>query len=304
MAVYTSCPGALPSIVEPGMEAMVATDDPTPVNVRVGAGRQYNEIGELQSGDRIRVLEGPTCVNGIAWFRISGRVEGWIAQGVESYFITPVISNSAARTGAALPGGRFLQPFCKGLIAEDEFTGGLSSHDWFQDATTDSQSAEQIIPDYYELRVRAIGAGLQNATTWGSLRGIDLTDARVEAVIKVEKFSDETNRTGLWLRYQDAENFMAFFIRNNGTYYVGRYQDNQYNDLVPYTGSTAINTGDGAVNTMRVDMQGSRYDFYVNGVFLTSVDDPAWASGRVAFFGSSRVPPNSFLLDYIRICEL
>jgi hypothetical protein len=187
-------------------------------------------------------------------------------------------------------------------MVQDEFARGVSPNDWFQDAREGARSNERIIEDFYELRLNIIPAGADDVTTWGSLRGFEFRDGRVEAVIKADQFSEATARTGIWLRYQDENHFLAFMIRNNGSYYIGRFDNGFYTDLVRWTQAKAINTGDGAVNTLRVDIHGDTFDFYINGALLSSVTDNTWATGRLAIFGSSEVVPNHFWLDYLRIC--
>ena len=157
---------------------------------------------------------------------------------------------------------------------------------------------------FYEIRLNTMPAGSDEATSWGSLRGYVFRGARVEAVVNASTFSSVTSRTGLWrLRYQDERNFLAFMIRNNGSYYIGRYQDNEYIDIVRWTQVNAIRTGDGAVNTLRVDIVGDEFSFYINGVFMTKITDSTWPEGRLAFFGSAKTVPAVFRLDYVRICQ-
>ena len=92
-------------------------------------------------------------------------------------------------------------------------------------------------------------------------------------------------------------------IRNNGSYYVGRWQNNSYLDIVKWTQVGAIHTGDNAVNTVRVDIVGDDFTVYVNGVQLTKFTDNTWYEGRLAFFGASKVTPNTMRLDYVRVCH-
>jgi len=253
------------------------------------------------------VVEGPACRDSLAWFRVSyaNGAEGWIAEGDDSYFVSPLNANNPPPNQPPPSGrnNRFLTPNCPVLI-EDEFADDTSFNDWFQDTREGIQSNERIVGDAYELRLNFMPAGRDEATTWGSLRDFTFRGGRVEAVIRADKFADETARTGLWLRYQDENHFLAFMIRNNGSYYIARFVDGDYTDLVRWTDAGAIRTGDGAVNTLRIDIDGDKFDFYINGVFLSSITDSTWPDGRLAFFGSSRDVPNRFSLDYLRICQL
>jgi hypothetical protein len=162
-----------------------------------------------------------------------------------------------------------------------------------------------VIDDFYVVSLNSLPVGSQEAISWGSLRGTQvdsLGDMRVEAVILADKFSFPGTRTGLWLRYQDEDHFIAFMISSSGAYRIARFE-NGFVDLVDWTPTDSILLGDGAINTLRVDIQGDQFDFYINGRYEARVNDATWSSGRLAFWGSSSIIPNRFLLDYIRICE-
>jgi hypothetical protein len=255
------------------------------------------------------VLDGPVCADGFAWFQVSfangGRV-GWLAEGDETYYVGPIagagITPVAVVPTVAALNSPVLTRDCTPLL-EDDFQNGSSPNDWFQETTAGNRSNERIAPGAYELRLNFAEEGQDESLTWGSLRGFSFRSARVEAVIRTETFTGSTIRTGIWLRYQDANNFLAFLIRENGSFYVGRYQS-AYLDLLPWQQSDAIRRGDGAVNTLRVDIEGDAFSFYINGVFVGSVVDTTWSEGRFAFFGSSRNPPATFALDYVRFCQL
>lgn len=308
-----SCPGARPSFLYPGVVGYVLGNDPLPVNVRSAPTKSGQKLAQIPVGGRFTVLDGPNCNEDKAWFHVrldNGVQDGWIAEGDETgYFVmpvgmdtpqfatgpTPIVSNPPP------PGGRILT-VCNPVL-EDEFNNGKSVHDWFQDNTAGARSNEQIINGFYEIRLNQIPATTDEATSWGSLRGFNFRDGRVEAVVSVSNFSDITSRVGIWLRYQDQNNFLAFMIRNNGSYYVGRWQNNTYQDIVRWTQVKSIHTGDNAVNTLRVDIVGDEFTLYINGVILTKFTDSSWPDGRFVFFGASKVVPNSMRLDYVRICQ-
>jgi len=308
-----SCPGALPSRLLPGQRGFVREDDPLPVNVRSGPGTTFPRVSQIPIRSIFDVLEGPVCAQGLAWYRIltHTRVEGWIAEGDIVYFVDPLPPESTptpTSTPAARPPVQFrrvLAPACE-LIMQDEFANGETAHDWFVDERPSIQANERIINDFYEISLNFLPAGTTEATSWGSLRDpifSTLRSARIEAVIAVEHFVDPGVRTGLWVRYQNEREFLAFMISSSGAYRIARYQ-NGYANLVDWTASDAIFIGDGALNTLRIDMRDDTFDFFINGRYITSVTDNTWPAGRIAFWGSSSIIPNRFLLDYIRICQI
>ncbi len=308
-----SCPGAMQSYLYPGVVGYVLGGDPLPVNVRSGPSKSGQKLAQIPVGGRFTVLDGPNCNEDKAWFRVrldNGVQEGWLAEGDETgYFVSPVDANDlqAAQATSVTPLtqnqtiGRILS-VCNATV-EDEFINGKSDHDWFQDTTAGGRSNEQIINGFYEIRLNEIPATTDEASSWGSLRGYSFRDGRVEAVVTAANFSDITSRVGIWLRYQDENNFIGIMIRNNGSYYVGRWQNNSYQDIVKWTQVKAIHTGDNAVNTLRVDIVGDDFTVYINGMLLTKFTDNTWYEGRLAFFGASKVTPNTMRLDYVRVCQ-
>jgi serine/threonine protein kinase/uncharacterized protein YraI len=292
------CPGALPTFLYPGAEAFVRIEDTRPVNIRNRAGLDGGRVAQIPAGRLFTVLEGPECVDNLSWYRVAyDNAEGWIAEGTDVYYVSPTDPTIWPTYMERVMSS------CIPLL-EDEFTGGLSSHDWFEDRTEGARSNEQVIDDYYQLRLNFISAGDNEANTWGSLRDYTFRSRRVDAVIRASSFSDVTTRTGLWLRYQDEQNFLAFQIRNDGRYYIGRFQDGIYIPLVDWTPNAAIQIGDNEINTLRIDSNGDEFEFYINGIFMTKVTDTTWPDGRLAFFVASLEVPMSAYLDYLRICDL
>jgi serine/threonine protein kinase/uncharacterized protein YgiM (DUF1202 family) len=304
--VPMTCPGALPIRLVAGARGVVREDDPLPVNVRSGPGTTFSRVTQIPIRSIFEVLEGPNCNQSMAWFRIEtiNGVQGWIAEGDVAYFVDPLPAEEVSPTPFRLQYNRVLGPVCP-IIIEDEFNGGFSTNDWFIDTRPNIQSNERIIEDFYEVSLNYLPQGQDEGTSWGSLRGAriqELRDARIEAVIAATNFSQPGSRTGLWVRYQDETNFLAFMISSSGAYRIARFEDG-YASLVDWTASDAIRIGDGALNTVRVDIRGDNFDFFINGRFIATVFDKTWPNGRIAFWGSSSIVPNRFLLDYIRICE-
>lgn len=192
--------------------------------------------------------------------------------------------------------GRSLGPACDAIVSDD-FAGGSTPHDWFSGSAVGS--VVRVIDEFYRISLREEAP--PEAVSWGSLRGFSFSDARIEAVILADSFDAPSSRTGLWLRYQDENNFLAFMISSTGSFRVARYQRG-YTDLVNWQRSSAIRTGPNAINTLRIDSAGPVFTFYINGQQVAQVNDSTWPEGRVAFFGSANQPPNQFYIDYFRAC--
>jgi hypothetical protein len=300
------CPDAPPSRLYPGVEGYVLADDTRLVNVRRGAGTRSEIRDQMRIGETFTVMEGPECADGYAWYLVNyggGGLEGWIAEGDDAnYFVAPVEADEVITEDD-------LQPDCRVLI-EDDFEDDTPSGDWFT-STTDRYTVD-VFNGSYNLQVnflRDLGVGdpqgEEAPALWGSLRGMEFRNASAEAIITSSIFNGAVEaRTGLWVRYQSETEFLAFMIRGDGAYRIARYTDSQYEDLVGWTRTSAIVIGDGATNTVRVDMERDQYDFFINGRYIDTVYDDTWRRGRIAFWGASKQTPVTFALDYFRVCEL
>lgn len=89
-----SCPDVPVSRLYTGVRGIVLDDgtDDT-LRVRAGAGLTRSIIDRLSPNQTFRVVGGPECVDGFAWFHVLfgiNAVDGWIAEGDESiYFAAP-----------------------------------------------------------------------------------------------------------------------------------------------------------------------------------------------------------------------
>lgn len=77
-----------------GMVILSSVTPTTPVNVREAPSIEAERIGRLAQGVTFEVLEGPTCADGLTWFKVrygEDDKEGWLAEGQDGlYFVEPV----------------------------------------------------------------------------------------------------------------------------------------------------------------------------------------------------------------------
>lgn len=306
---HVTCPGTQTTRLYPGDTGIVLGDDPRPLRVRNGASAVNTVIVDLiETGERFTVIEGPRCNEGFAWLRIRyhGQQEGWAAEGDSSLYFVGLADAPLPPT--RLPGDADLRPNCQ-VILEEQFETRATPYDWFVQAI--DRYTVAIRDGAYMLLINEIVAdnsssslGENEQTLWGSLRGVEFDDATIEARIRGEHFTQsERSRTGLWLRYQNENEFMAFMLRGDGAFRIARWEGGEYTDLIPWTRANAIYTGDNAQNLLRIDSKGDRFTFFINGELMATVNDDTWDSGRVVFWGSTSVAPANFYMDYFRACE-
>lgn len=282
------------------MTGRVDDEDPSPVNVRPAPSTNFDRVDRLFPGETFVVLNGPICDDGIAWFEIAyggGALSGFIAEGTDYYFVEP-LANAEIVT---FDDTNRIRGECRRLIVDDDFKNDTSPNDWFVGRSSRSEVA--FVDGAYQITLGTV-PNVNQVTSWGSLRGYEIGDATIEAEIRVSSFTpDVATRTGLWIRYQGETSFLAFMINSTGNFYVGAFENNSYRDLVNWRRLDAIITEDEAVNLLRIESVGALHRFYVNDQLAATVEDDTWATGWVAFMGSSDNPPTIFSLDRIRICE-
>ena len=299
---------SLPSRLYPGIEGLVSDNDPRPMNVRSDPGLGSLRLDQLEILETFDVLEGPLCSGGRVWYLVSyddGFFEGWITESNdEFYFIEPLEGSGmdgrpTVPPDAEVPLEDMLLSRCT-VIAEDNFTDERTNNDWF--IGRGARSDVRLNNDAYEIVLGSVGSD-NDATSWGSLRGYNPESARIEAIITAQQFERVSNaRTGLWVRYQNEEEFLAFMIRSDGSYRVAVWEENEYRDVVGWTSDDSIRTGNNVRNLVRVDMDGNQFTFYINGELVRRVQDNTYTGGRVAFWGSSGQTPTTFRLEYFRMC--
>jgi parallel beta-helix repeat protein len=88
-----TCPDAPQSMLETDAWAMVSLDPPLPLRMRSQPGFSGEFVGQALPGEKVLVLEGPSCADGYAWWliqRLDG-LKGWSAEGnLEGYWLIPL----------------------------------------------------------------------------------------------------------------------------------------------------------------------------------------------------------------------
>jgi len=101
-ATASSCPGAPASRLDVGERGQVTPGVAN--NVRRGPSLRSGKIGSIPGGGVFMVIEGPTCADSYAWWKVNYQgLIGWTAEGVHGdYWLEPV---SVTPSSPSEPGG-------------------------------------------------------------------------------------------------------------------------------------------------------------------------------------------------------
>jgi len=112
-------------------------------------------------------------------------------------------------------------------------------------------------------------------------------------------------KAGLIFWYVDVNNFYVFEISPNGKASVWRRQRGKWLAQVDWRDAEGANTGDGAINELRVTTVGSQATFYVNGTRFEEVEGSPPENGQqVGLFAAS--PPSGparFGFDNLKVTK-
>jgi WD40 repeat protein len=192
-------------------------------------------------------------------------------------------------TPLPLPSPTFSQ-----LPYADDFSSATSG--WTVDSDEDGTRA-------YEDGQYHITVVKDNLTAWGR-PGKRFSDFTLEvAATQVEGPDD--NKYGVILRYIDGDNFYNFGISGEGYYAFRKLEGNEWSTLVKLTASSAIRKGN-TTNVIRVECQGDRFTFFVNGVELGSHTDSTFAAGDIGLFATKYEEEGSVHIrfDDLRVDEV
>ncbi len=111
----------------------------------------------------------------------------------------------------------------------------------------------------------------------------------------------DNNAYGVICRYQDENNFYIFLISGDGYYAIGKYQTGSDQIIYltengQYVFSDVINQGV-ATNLIRATCAGNQLSLSVNGIPLTTIEDPTFVRGDVGV-GVSTLEPGEAVVHF------
>jgi hypothetical protein len=111
--------------------------------------------------------------------------------------------------------------------------------------------------------------------------GTELSEIDMTFEARAIEGSESNISYGALCHLIDNENFYIFNVTADGFYNLGKYVDDEHEEIIDWSESSAINTGT-ASNTVRVVCDGSQLELYVNGETLISIQDESLSGGTFA----------------------
>lgn len=101
----TVCANTYPTRLQTGTQAWL--DSSSRNNVRSGPGTSNRVVGQLQPGEEVSIVDGPSCAQGMVWWYVqNSRLSGWSSEGTNSaYWLVPVgLTRNPTATPVPSPG--------------------------------------------------------------------------------------------------------------------------------------------------------------------------------------------------------
>lgn len=178
----------------------------------------------------------------------------------------------------------------------------------FQDDFNDPNSGWEV-GDYVEGSEGYVDGsyfvrGEEDGTIVWGVASQEFTDFVLDVdTTQVEAPSNDNNGYGVIARVQPGPegDGYAFYISGDGYYTIQKVVGGDYEPLVDWTTSPAINQGN-ASNHLHIVCDGPNLSLTVNGQFLAETTDNAYASGDIALAaGTLEAEPTEIRFDNVRV---
>lgn len=256
--------------------------------IEVHAG-DYSEDLSLTKPIRFNSIGGPVNYNGA--IETNGYTATFNGSGYYNHFTSIVCKNigqiskqnedKAIQKKEALPLPSEIEKNYMEPIASQTIGNVLYSDDFSSNFNWRNSWANQVNKDG-RLRITI------NKIQYYSSRSPTIR-AFKDCIIETEAAIDDNTQDcaiGLMFRHV-GNNFYRFKLSGNGEFGFDLCANGKWGQLVPWTKSAAINAGN-SPNLIRVQCQGNRFTFFVNGVNLGEyIDETFPNSGKVGLFADS-----------------
>jgi len=116
---------------------------------------------------------------------------------------------------------------------------------------------------------------------WNSVALNDEEDFQISSTLTHVSGIDNYGYGLVW-GMKDLENCYTFDISDNGYYRFGKFDNDEWSNLIDWTSSDLLRSGN-ATNTLTIDRIGTYYHFYINGEWQDSFEFEPFFGNRIGF---------------------
>lgn len=152
-----------------------------------------------------------------------------------------------------------------------------------------------VVNGYYEFNYKKN----KGFTTTKTLTINTARDFKIEA--KLQKISGiQKNGYGLTFARKDVKNQNQFIITPNGYFAIDIYNNGQFKSEVDWTLSSAIQKGNFAINTLRIEKKGDATEFYINNTKVHTAYNLTYYGNLYGFtvFDVQKIVVDKFTIAY------
>lgn len=266
-----------------GWSALIDWSPSDLIDTTTGA---VNRLGIYRNDEQVTLFINDTEVDQAT---IAADEHGWFALAASANneeAVTVAFDNFALWTDEALPEptpmaelpdvSERLTEIRKG---EPDFSEGFRRDEgnW-----TISEDADAAIS--YQDRTLHMRIDSENWLSWSAHQTI--TAAQLDAFyveVDIEQVAGPSNgEYGVIFRWLDDNNFYGYYLSGQGTFSLWRKSAGEWTELMPWTVTTALIVGDGAVNRLGLLVEGAQMTLFVNDVVVGQVTDDTLSGGQLA----------------------
>ena len=128
------------------------------------------------------------------------------------------------------------------------------------------------------------------------------TSRDFEIVTAIKKIKGVSNYSYGLQWGKEGNSSFRFYLTGNGYYKISRVVDGKEELIKKFTKSSAVKTGNGALNTMKIRKEGDHYKFYVNNRFVTQTDFEAFFGHQLGYvvFNKQKIGVDNITIKYLK----
>ena len=115
---------------------------------------------------------------------------------------------------------------------------------------------------------------------WSTLQDVQAANLLIEADFSLDSGAPVTE-SGIIFRYQDENNLYYFAISGDGSFSLWKLVDDQWEELLPWAATDALDATEAAVNRLSVLAEGNTISLLINDEVVGQAQDDTFAAGLV-----------------------